>query len=109
PLHAGNVLLSSGRLTDGANADNTLEFSGDLLCVNENNVTYAPKMFPLLTHVDEVARNEIFPTGLHSASDLFDACLRELRTPVGTLGKNDGSVNGISNAIIAMFAEAKCV
>jgi hypothetical protein len=109
PTRFGQPMLWSGRLTDGADANNTMEFSGDLLCQDDSGATYAPKIFPLITHADRVARNELFPSPPDSASELFDACLTELQAPVGTAGQNDGSFNGVANALQNLFPDANCV
>jgi hypothetical protein len=108
PNRSGSTLLTAGRLADGANADNTLEFSGDLFCRDDNGGLFAPRIFPLLTHADRVARGELYASPTDSA-DLLDACLTELRKPAGTLGQNDGSQGGAYNAVWSTFTDAKCI
>src|SRR6185369_785139 len=78
-------------------------------CQDDAGGTYAPRIFPLLTHADQVDRGEIFVSNDDSAAELFDSCLKELTTPVATLGQNDGSLNGIGSAVFSLFSDAKCV
>jgi len=66
-------------------------------------------MFPLLTHADRVARGEFFASNGDTASDLFDACLRELREPAPNHSLNDLSAGAIFGTTLKTFSDAACI
>jgi hypothetical protein len=99
----------SGRLTDGADPSNILQFSGDLLCQDDAGQTYVPSVFPLLTHADRFARGEFGPIDPMSAGDLLDACIGELGAAAPTIGSADVTADTVIEVVQNVFADPNCV